>query len=191
MTVVHRRLDNRCFGFRLALRFGWLLPALCALQRTLGRFESAQVTTLSPRLLDGGKTHKNVPPEKSNNTPVHHFISAGSALPPPPNALTTTHVPTAPAGAARLNTTRCALAPLFPKPCFSSTDVSPNAAGALWTMIATKMIRESEAVEDEVDDAPSAIPSAAACMQRPSVVERDRCGEAGVGGGDVDRSERE
>ena len=58
-------------------------------------------------------------------------------------------------------------------------------------MIATKIIRDSDVVDEDVDDAPSAIPSAAECMQRPSVVDRDRCGVAGVGGGDVERSERE
>lgn len=57
--------------------------------------------------------------------------------------------------------------------------------------MATKIIRDREVVEDEDEDAPRAIPSAAACMQRPSVVESDRCGDAGVGGGEVDRSERE
>lgn len=41
----------------------------------------------------------------------------------------------------------------------------------------------------EEDDAPSAIPSAVAWMQRPRVVERARCG--GGGSGVVDRSERE
>lgn len=136
-------------------------------------------------------TYKNVPPENNNNTPVHHFITAGSALPPPPRALTTSHVPTAPAGAARLKTTRWALAPLFPRPCFNNTEVSPNAAGALWTMIATKIISDSDVVEDEVEEAPSAIPSAAACIQRPRVVESDRWGEAGVGGGEVESSDRE
>lgn len=35
------------------------------------------------------------------------------------------------------------------------------------------------------------MPSAAAWMQRPRVVEIERCGEAGVGGGEVERSERE
>lgn len=56
-------------------------------------------------------------------------------------------------------------------------------------MMATKMIRESEVV-DEIE-APSAIPSAAACMQRPKVVEKER---EGGGGADVaveDSSDRE
>lgn len=53
------------------------------------------------------------------------------------------------------------------------------------------MIKDSDVVEVDEEDAPSAIPSAAACMQRPSVVDMERCGVAGVGGGDVERSERE
>ena len=132
--------------------------------------------------------HRNVPPEKSNNTPVHHAI-VSSSPPPPPSVLTTTQVPNAPTGAARLNTTRCALAPLFPSPCFNSTDVSPNAAGALWTITATKIIREREVVDLDEEEAPKAIPSAAAWIHRPRVVERARCG--GGDGGVEDRSERE
>lgn len=93
-------------------------------------------------------THKKVPPENSNSTPVHHLVCISSP-PPPPSARTTIHVPTAPAGAARLNTTRCALAPLLPSPCFSNTLVSPNAAGALWTMIARKMMKPSEVFPPE------------------------------------------
>ena len=139
----------------------------------------------------GEETYKNVPPENNNNIPVHHFINAGSAVPPPPNARTISHVPTAPAGAARLNTTKCVLAPRFPNPCFRRTEVSPKEAGALWTMIATKMIRDKDVVDWDDEDAPRAIPSAAAWMQRPRVVERERCGEEGVGGGDVERSDRE
>lgn len=140
------------------------------------------------RKMETLETYRNVPPENSSNTPVHHLIDCSSPE-PPPNVLTTTHVPTAPIGAARLNAIRCALAPLFPRPCFSSTAVSPKAAGALCTMIATKMINESEVVDEEEDDAPKAIPSAVACMQRPSVVDRARWGGGGVG--EVDRSERE
>lgn len=58
-------------------------------------------------------------------------------------------------------------------------------------MIATKIISDSDIVEDEVEEAPSAIPSAAACIQRPRVVESDRWGEAGVGGGEEESSDRE
>ncbi|KAI4124158.1 MAG: hypothetical protein LQ341_007100 [Variospora aurantia] len=85
--------------------------------------------------------------------------------------------PTAPAGAARLNTTKCALAPLFPNPCFSNTLVNPNAAGALCIMIARKMIKPREELPPEECDAPSAMPSAAAWMTRPRVVEKERCDE--------------
>lgn len=100
-----------------------------------------------------------------------------------------TQVPNAPTGAARLNTTKCALAPLFPSPCFSNTDVRPKAAGALWTITATKMIKEREVVELEEEEAPRAIPSAAAWMHNPSVVERARGGGGEVG--EEERSERE
>ncbi len=46
---------------------------------------------------------------------------------------------------------------------------------------------------DDEDDAPNAMPSAAAWMQRPRVVERDREGEGvrSVGEEAVERSERE
>ena len=122
-----------------------------------------------------GGYYKNVPPENNNSTPVHHLMPSSSP-PPPPRALTATHVTTAPAGAAKEKTTKCALAPLFPRPCFSSTAVSPKAAGALCTMIATNIIRLKDVVAELEDEAPSAIPSAAAWIQRPRVVERVRCG---------------
>jgi len=137
-----------------------------------------------------GVPYRNVPPENSSSTPVHHLIPSSSA-PPPPNALTTTHVATAPAGAARLNTTRCALAPLFPSPCFNSTAVSPKAAGALCTMIATNIMRERDVVAELVEEAPRAMPSAAACIHSPRVVERVRCGCCCEGGAVEERSERE
>jgi len=142
-------------------------------------------------VLGGRSNYRNVPPENSSKTPVHHLIPSSSA-PPPPRALTATHVATAPAGAARLNTTKCARAPLFPRPCFSSTAVSPNAAGALCTMIATKMMRERDVVAVLLEDAPRAIPSAVACMHKPRVVESVRCGCWCEGRGAVEeRSERE
>ncbi len=77
-------------------------------------------------------------------------------------------------GAARLKATKCALAPLLPRPCFNNTAVRPKDAGALCTIMATKMISEREVVDVEDDEAPKAIPSAMACMQRPRVVERAR-----------------
>lgn len=55
--------------------------------------------------------------------------------------------------------------------------------------MATKMMMEREVVAVEDEDAPRAIPSAAAWMQRPRVVERVR--EGGGGGGLDDKSERE
>lgn len=141
------------------------------------------------------QTYKNVPPLNNNSTPVHHLIDsspAPSAI-PPPNVLTTIHVAIAPPGAARLKNTKCTLAARLPSPCFNNTDVSPNAAGALCTMMARKMIKDSDLVVVDEEDAPSAMPSAAAWMQRPRVVENER------GGGDVlpvgeeavERSDRE
>lgn len=56
-------------------------------------------------------------------------------------------------------------------------------------MMATKMMRESEVV-DEIE-APSAMPSAAACMQRPKVVENEREGGGGAAVGVEERSDRE
>ncbi len=59
-------------------------------------------------------------------------------------------------------------------------------------MIATKMIRDNEVVDVEVEDAPNAMPSAAAWMQRPRVVENERCGGVVEGGGGLEESsERE
>ena len=59
--------------------------------------------------------------------------------------------------------------------------------------MARKIMNDNDLVVEDVDDAPSAMPSAAACMQRPRVVENER------GGGDVlpigdeaaERSDRE
>ena len=56
-------------------------------------------------------------------------------------------------------------------------------------MMATKMMRESEVV-DEIE-APSAMPSAAACMQRPKVVENEREGGGGAVVGVEESSDRE
>ena len=58
-------------------------------------------------------------------------------------------------------------------------------------MIATKMMRLNELVEVDEEEAPNAMPSAAACIQRPRVVEKERCGGAGLETGEVERSERE
>lgn len=160
--------------------------------RHFGMWEMISAISWCWRLggLGSGTAYKNVPPENSSSTPVHHLIPSSSA-PPPPNVLTTTHVATAPAGAARLNTTRCARAPLFPSPCFNSTAVSPNAAGALCTIIATNIIRERDVVAELVEEAPRAMPSAAACIHSPRVVESVRCGCCCVRGELDERSESE
>lgn len=83
------------------------------------------------------------------------------------------YVTSAPTGAARLNTMRCTLAARLLNPCLSSVDVSPNAAGALWTRMAKKMIRPTF-MFDVVADAPIATPSAAAWITSPIVVASDR-----------------
>lgn len=76
-------------------------------------------------------TYKNVPAENSSVIPIHHFVCSSPPSLLPPRALTTTQVAIAPIGAARLNTIKWPLAALFVSPCFSNTDVRPNAAGAL------------------------------------------------------------
>ena len=86
---------------------------------------------------------------------------------PDPVRCTNKKVARAPTGAAMLNTNRCVRAARLDSPCLSRTDVSPKDAGALWTMIARKMIKLSPASEL---DAPNAMPSAAAWMTRPVVV---------------------
>lgn len=55
------------------------------------------------------------------------------------------------------------------------------------------MIKDRDLVVEEEDDAPRAIPSAAAWMQRPRVVENERGGGGALPVGDeaVERSERE
>ena len=90
----------------------------------------------------------------------------------------------APAGAARLNNMRWVLAIRLEIPCLRSTEVSPNAAGALCSIMAKKMIKERE-VEGAVVDAPKAIPSAKAWITRPMVVADERAtGGSGPGGGE-------
>ena len=138
-------------------------------------------------------TYKNVPPENKRRTPVHHFMdsSASGPFPAPPNILTTNHVPNAPIGAARLKISKWALAALFPRPCLRRTLVKPNAAGALCTIIATKMMKDKEGW---LEDAPSAMPSAVACITSPRVVDNVPLGREGVEGDGEDveeRSERE
>lgn len=73
---------------------------------------------------------------------------------------TNAQVTNAPNGAAKLKINKWFLTLGFPIPLLNSTDVNPNAAGALWSMIARKIIAD-KAVFSAVDEAPSAIPSAA------------------------------
>lgn len=74
-------------------------------------------------------TYKNVPPENSRSMPVQCLLSAPP--PPPPMSFTSSHVATAPKGAARLKTIKCPRAARLLSPCLSNTLVSPKAAGAL------------------------------------------------------------
>lgn len=104
--------------------------------------------------------------------PVHHCADSPSMLSPPISE-TIKYVARAPAGAARLNTMRCTRAARFERPCFSKIEVNPNAAGALCTKIAKKIMSPTLKL-DVVAEAPIAIPSAAACMTRPNVVARLR-----------------
>jgi hypothetical protein len=85
-------------------------------------------------------------------------------------------------GAARLNIMRWLLACLLLRPALSKTDVSPKAAGALWSMMAMKMMKLSR-VLDVALEAPRAMPSAKAWMTRPTVVDKlFEPGVCGVGG---------
>jgi hypothetical protein len=103
-------------------------------------------------------THKNVPPENSKSIPVRQREPAWSPL-EDPTICAKRKVTNAPTGAARLNTSKCALAVRLDKPCFNSIDVRPKDAGALCTIIARKMMKLRPV---SVLDAPNAIPSAAA-----------------------------
>ena len=162
-----------------------------------GRWEGTKGKEMEMDGWVGRHTYRNVPPENSSSTPVHHLMASSDPglpppPPPPPKILTTAHVTSAPTGAARLKMTRWALALRLPRPCWRRTEVRPKAAGALWIMMARKMMKEREGVVEE--EAPRAMPSAAAWMQRPRVVERVRGGvEAGevVMVGAEERSERE
>ena len=143
-------------------------------------------------------TYRNVPPLNSNSTPVANsvLVLLPSAAVEYPSKCAAPHVNNAPTGAAREKTMRCARAARVLRPCFKRTDVRPNAAGALWIMIAKKMMKLSRLVV--VLDAPNAIPSAHAWMTRPTVVddgrevERSLCcvddGMLGVSGTEDERS---
>lgn len=68
---------------------------------------------------------------------------------------------------------RCALAIRLDRPCLSKTDIKPKAAGTLCIISAMKMMKLSLLFE-LVDEAPRAMPSAAAWITRPTVVELGR-----------------
>ena len=113
------------------------------------------------------QTHRKVPAENSKRIPVRQYVRVSSPSVPPPMMWTKRKVTKAPTGAARLNTNKCALAARLEMPCFRRTDVRPKDAGALWTMMARKMMKLRPVSEL---DAPRAIPSAAAWITRPVVV---------------------
>lgn len=108
-----------------------------------------------------------MPAENNKRTPVLHWVAVKSLLEPEPMTCTNKKVANAPKGAARLKTSKCALAARLERPCFSKTDVRPKDAGALWTIIARNIIKLRPVSEL---DAPRAIPSAAAWITSPVVV---------------------
>jgi hypothetical protein len=112
-------------------------------------------------------TYKNVPAEKSRSTPVRHRVELSSPLEPDPRVFTMMKVSRAPTGAAKLKTSKWALAARLDRPCLSRTDVKPKEAGALWTRSARKMTKLRLALDP---DAPRAMPSAAAWITSPVVV---------------------
>lgn len=103
-------------------------------------------------------SYKNVPAEKRRRIPVRQCAPV-SSVDPEPTRCTNKKVATAPTGAAKLKMSKCVLAARLERPCLRRIDVSPNEAGALWTIIARKMIKLRPVSEV---DAPRAIPSAAA-----------------------------
>ena len=108
---------------------------------------------------------------------------------PPSKIFTRAHVNSAPIGAAKLKTMRWFRALRFESPCLSNAEVKPNAAGALCIIKATKTMNPS-LLEEAVEEAPKAMPSAAACMTSPTVVEegRDCCmgSDGGIASGSSD-----
>lgn len=147
---------------------------------------SIQVKTLS-LVKNCRNTHKNVPPENNSTHPV---VQARPSSPPKrarPSRWTMDQVNTAPAGAAKLNMARCVRILRFEKPCFSNTEVRPNAAGALCSMMAKKMTSDSE-VDGAVEDAPKAMPSAHEWITSPMVVADERGGFETWGGRGVSGS---
>jgi len=145
----------------------WLFRSLdCSfLHRVHGNISSV---ALADSLEIDCTAHKKVPPENNSNMPVANSVPCPPTL-SFPKTLTNIQVVNAATGAARLNTIRCALVCLLVLPCFSSTDVSPNAAGALCIISARNTMSPVLAC-DTKDDAANAIPSAAACITSPIVV---------------------
>ena len=87
---------------------------------------------------------------------------------------------TAPSGVHKLNISNAFPISLFSKPLLSSTLQSPKLAGALWIMMAAKMIHRNPGLLDAIE-APIAIPSATAWMRSPkmeanAVRKPDTCG---------------
>ena len=90
-----------------------------------------------------------------------NIVREGSPNDSPPTMRVIDQVASAPTGAASEKTAKWALALRLDRPCFSNTAASPKAAGALCIISAAKIMKLSFWV-DAVEDAPSAIPSAAA-----------------------------
>ena len=83
-------------------------------------------------------------------------------------------------GAAREKIMRWPRAARLERPCFKRTEVSPNAAGALCTIMAINITKPSFVFRLDAE-APIAMPSAAAWMTKPVVVARLRvCFAEGV-----------
>lgn len=108
-----------------------------------------------------GKTYKKVPPEKHNTHPVDQVKPSSPPRLARPNAWMIAQVAKAPAGAARLKKARCVRAVRFERPCLRRTEVRPNAAGALCSMMARKTMNDNE-FDGAAEEAPNAIPSAQA-----------------------------
>jgi len=141
-------------------------------------------------MLDNCSTHKKVPPENSNSNPVKKRVPCSFWPIPPSKMLTSAQVNNAPIGAAKLNTIRWLRALLLESPCLSNAEVRPNAAGALCIIKATNTMNPN--LRDEaVEEAPSAIPSAAAWITNPTVVEEGRDCCIGPGGGPSKSSDSE
>ena len=118
-------------------------------------------------------TYKKVPPLNSRSTPVANSVLAPLPRVERPSKCAAAHVTSAPTGAAREKMARWARAARFVRPCLSSTEVRPKAAGALWIISAMKIMKVRWLVV-VVEEAPRAMPSAMAWMTNPTVVEDGR-----------------